>query len=1858
MQAVTTTGESATPSLTIRAYANLAGDVGALMSVRVDGVLTDTVEVRATHPTDYRLAVPALKPGSLVDVVFTNDAVINGVDRNLHVQQISTADTAVLPTQAIVRYDIGNGAAAFDGQNVEAARTLVHSSGALRLAWPAANLTDRLTVRASATAAGGVGAQMIVRVDGIAVGSAEVTSTEPADFVFAAPPLAADSRVDVAFANAGTVDGTARSLRVHYLKAGNTVLQPSAGMTLDAGLGLAAYDGVNAAPTTQPLLTANGALRGKWPATNMTDSLTLRASARLVGNVGPIVQVLVDGVVIGTVELRSTTLADITLPSLPLRPGQRVQLIHTNPTVGRELQLAYAMAGKTVLLATNNTLDAAWPEPNLTDSLLIRARASLAGGVGPVMQVLVDGIVVGTVEVKSTEHADFRFAVPPMTPGRKLDIAFTNDALIDGADRNLYVAYATTANTVWRPTTPGTTYDRGSAAAAFDGVDVVAPRGDMGWGGALRSTWPAPNITSTVTVRASAVPAGGVGALMTLWVDGVAISAAQVNSTTPADYLMPTPPLQPGSQVAVTFANPGTVDGVTRQLNIAYLIAGSTFLTPTSPGASYTAGVLTGTWPSVNVNGALTVRAHANLAGDVGALMSVRVDGVLTDTVEVRATHPTDYRLAVPALKPGSLVDVVFTNDAVINGVDRNLHVQQISTADTAVLPTQAIVRYDIGNGAAAFDGQNVEAARTLVHSSGALRLAWPAANLTDRLTVRASATAAGGVGAQMIVRVDGIAVGSAEVTSTEPADFVFAAPPLAADSRVDVAFANAGTVDGTARSLRVHYLKAGNTVLQPSAGMTLDAGLGLAAYDGVNAAPTTQPLLTANGALRGKWPATNMTDSLTLRASARLVGNVGPIVQVLVDGVVIGTVELRSTTLADITLPSLPLRPGQRVQLIHTNPTVGRELQLAYAMAGKTVLLATNNTLDAAWPEPNLTDSLLIRARASLAGGVGPVMQVLVDGIVVGTVEVKSTEHADFRFAVPPMTPGRKLDIAFTNDALIDGADRNLYVAYATTANTVWRPTTPGTTYDRGSAAAAFDGVDVVAPRGDMGWGGALRSTWPAPNITSTVTVRASAVPAGGVGALMTLWVDGVAISAAQVNSTTPADYLMPTPPLQPGSQVAVTFANPGTVDGVTRQLNVAYLIAGSTFLTPTSPGASYTAGVLTGTWPSVNLIDTLTVRASASVAGGVGAIMQLRVDGVIVGSVEVTSSTLADYRFAVPKITTGSRIDVLFTNDAVINGADRNLYVHYVQVNSGVLAPFANGVVFDAGVGDAAVDGAGTTAGDSVVHSNGALRFTVPGTTPSPTAAQHAAARLLQRASFGPTLADVEKVVQLGHAAWIDQQLAMPFVPEMVAAVQLRYDLGDAYRPGGTSYSPNWVGQRFWESAATSPDQLRRRMGFALHQIFIVSQADSNLYHHARAYAQYVDTLNRHALGNYRDLLEQIALSPAMGLYLSHMRNRPEDVATGRTPDENFAREVMQLFTIGLHELNTDGSARLDGNGQPIETYNNNDVLALAKVFTGWSWAFPDNQLTEQTFRYRSPDLSAAADQRIDILPMKAYPGLHSTSEKRLFSGKAQSITLPAGNSAQADLKLALDALFNHPNVGPFISRQLIQHLVSSHPSPAYVARVAAIFNNNGKGVRGDLGAVARAILLDSEATNPPASSIGKLREPVARVAHWMRSLQAVSATGQYAIGSELEPLGQRPLYANSVFGYFRPGYVPPNTVFSAERITVPMMQIVSESTTAQWINLAERMAGGGLGWTAAGTDVTAQLQQLADLIAAGQLAAVVSRLDLLLYAGSMSSTLRQDLMDAMLNVSGISADAHINRARVAVFLALASPEYMVQR
>lgn len=681
-------------------------------------------------------------------------------------------------------------------------------------------------------------------------------------------------------------------------------------------------------------------------------------------------------------------------------------------------------------------------------------------------------------------------------------------------------------------------------------------------------------------------------------------------------------------------------------------------------------------------------------------------------------------------------------------------------------------------------------------------------------------------------------------------------------------------------------------------------------------------------------------------------------------------------------------------------------------------------------------------------------------------------------------------------------------------------------------------------------------------------------------------------------------------------------------------------------------------TAGALAAA-PSV-----LTVRAKGSLYAGVGPVMVVRVNQQVVGTVEVKNTAdWADFPFSLPALRGGDKVDVVFTNDIAANGVDRNLHIASLSDGTTVLLPFTTGIVIDRGAGAAAFDGLDLLPGSSTLASNGALRLTWPG---GPNAAastlprRKEAARLLLQASFGPTPAAVDALAATTDASWIAAQMALPATGDFVNAVQARYNLGDAYRPGGDQYDPSEIVRAFWRTAPSAPDQLRKRTAFALHHIFMVSQVEANLWFHSRAYANYLDLLNRHAFGNFRTLIEEIALSPAMGIYLSHLRNRKEDPSLNRLPDENFARELMQLFTIGLQELNPDGSPKLDSTGQPIETYRNADVMALAKVFTGFTWGFPDGQMTSDKFGWLDPTYTTAGDQRIDLQRMKALPEQHSTAEKKLFTGKPWAVTLPAGSSAQADVKAALDTLFQHPNVGPFIGRQLIQQLVTSQPSAAYVGRVAAVFNNNGAGVRGDLGAVVRAILLDTEArTVPaPASPNGKLREPVLGMLHWMRTFGASSINGRYRMGWQLDPLGQTPFRAPSVFGYFRPGYIPPTAAFAPRKAMAPEFQILDENSVAAWANLADAMGSGGLGWVDTVPEIPGNYSYLLNALANGGVSGLLDEIDVLLLGGRMSATLRNLLIEAVVSVEDGSPRSYPDRVRLAVFLTLASPEFRIQR
>jgi uncharacterized protein (DUF1800 family) len=504
--------------------------------------------------------------------------------------------------------------------------------------------------------------------------------------------------------------------------------------------------------------------------------------------------------------------------------------------------------------------------------------------------------------------------------------------------------------------------------------------------------------------------------------------------------------------------------------------------------------------------------------------------------------------------------------------------------------------------------------------------------------------------------------------------------------------------------------------------------------------------------------------------------------------------------------------------------------------------------------------------------------------------------------------------------------------------------------------------------------------------------------------------------------------------------------------------------------------------------------------------------------------------------------------------------------------------------------------------------------------------------ASRMLSQATFGANVAEINRLTSMGTAAWFNDQFTKP------QTLHLFYmNAAQSTLPAGTNLSESQFFESFWQQAVTGDDQLRQRIAFALSQIFVVSYQNTTLAANARGVAAYYDMLGAYAFRNFRDLLEAVTLHPMMGNYLSSLRN--QKTVGARVPDENYAREVMQLFTIGLRQLNQDGT---DTTAPPTETYTSDDIKGLAKVFTGWSWAGPDKSATR--FFGGNPDPDR------DWLPMQNYPTYHETLAKAFLG-----VTIQANTPGEASLKIALDTLFNHPNVGPFFGRQMIQRLVTSNPSPAYVGRVAAIFADNGQGVRGDMKAVIKAVLLDPEAITPQPSNnnAGKLREPVIRLANWMRAFNATSSTGHFQIGNLDDPLyglAQTPMRSPTVFNFYRPEYVPPNTSIATANLFSPEMQITEETSVVGYLNYMRNAIANGTG-----TANRIKADYTAELALAGTPDQLVDRINLLLMQNQMSSTLRGQILAA---INSNPNNTNINRVYLAIFLTMASPEYIVQK
>jgi len=522
-----------------------------------------------------------------------------------------------------------------------------------------------------------------------------------------------------------------------------------------------------------------------------------------------------------------------------------------------------------------------------------------------------------------------------------------------------------------------------------------------------------------------------------------------------------------------------------------------------------------------------------------------------------------------------------------------------------------------------------------------------------------------------------------------------------------------------------------------------------------------------------------------------------------------------------------------------------------------------------------------------------------------------------------------------------------------------------------------------------------------------------------------------------------------------------------------------------------------------------------------------------------------------------------------------------------------------------------------------DSGGGGGGGVVTVPPAPTPTPTPAPVSAAqasRFLGQTTMGATSADIADVRARGYAAWITAEFAKPR-----ATSHWDWLVAKGYNVAANMNGETGFDNVMWSQLIGAGDQLRQRVGMALLEILVVGIGGVNLNWRQFAMAAYVDVLLDNAFGNFRTILDKITTNAAMASFLTFLGNRKANVATGSIPDENYARELMQLFTIGLHRLNMDGTVVMSGGGA-AETYTPADVSGLARVFTGLTLDSSDGNTPD---RYRRPLIVNAST--------------HETGASAFLGA-----SVPAGTAGMDAVKIALDTIFAHPNVPPFVSKQLIQRLVTSNPSPAYVGRVSAKFADNGSGVRGDMQAVIRAILLDDEArADPSGTTAGKLREPVMRFTGWARGFGASSVSGSFAIGDTGSPnrLAQSMGRSGSVFNFFRPGYTPPNSGFAGSGLVAPEFQITNEISVVGYVNYMQTVVNNGL------ADLKSDYAELTALAADSQ--GLIDRINLVLAAGQLGTATLAQIKTAVDSSTNTS-----NRIAIALLLTMAAPEYLAQK
>lgn len=555
-----------------------------------------------------------------------------------------------------------------------------------------------------------------------------------------------------------------------------------------------------------------------------------------------------------------------------------------------------------------------------------------------------------------------------------------------------------------------------------------------------------------------------------------------------------------------------------------------------------------------------------------------------------------------------------------------------------------------------------------------------------------------------------------------------------------------------------------------------------------------------------------------------------------------------------------------------------------------------------------------------------------------------------------------------------------------------------------------------------------------------------------------------------------------------------------------------------------------------------------------------------------------------------------------------------------HHAPPSNSSAGPLPGATALAAGAVALAACGDGGTSGGSPLPGP----ITPAAVTPTQ------ASRFLSQATIGYAKSDITALAGSSYNAWLDTQLAM-------ARPQKFWDFLTAGGYDAAANINNNAGfdAMMWSQLMGSGDILRQRVGLSLLSIWVVGIDGLNSSWRAFVMAAYLDGLWDNAFGNYRDIMEFVSTSPAMGQFLTFVNNLKANPATGAIPDENYARELMQLFTIGLYQLNMDGSQVLSG-GAPVATYTQADVSQAARVWTGYVYANNDN--------------TTPARMR---LPMIMNETRHETGATALLNG---AISIAAGTDGATARKITLDALFNHATMPPFVSKQLIQRLVTSNPSPAYINRVAMVFVNNGSGVRGDMKAVIRAILTDSEARDDAqisSTTFGKLREPMVRLTQWARAFNVTSPTNLWPFGntaSSANRLGQSPGRSPSVFNWFRPGYTPPGTTIATGGMVAPEFQITNEPSIVAYINYMQTLIANGAG------EAKADYSTLTAIAADSQ--ALLGELNLVLAANQISAATIAQMKTALDTIATTTTAGINNRIYAAILLVMASPEYLVLR